>query len=83
MQKDPKGKTYTSTDGKFERIFVSVGNPDGSILTYDGWRNTTNEAKPVSLTIDPQEETIGLANTAKGDISCWTNLKNNKLYLLS
>jgi hypothetical protein len=30
--------------------------------------------------IDAEGESIGLANTAKGNISSWTNLKNNELY---
>ena len=42
IQKDPKGKSYTTAEGKFECTYVYVGNPDGTILTYVGWQNTTN-----------------------------------------
>ena len=80
MQKDPKGKTYSSAEGKFERTFVYVGNPDGSILTYVGWKNTTNPTKCVRFKLDAEEGSIGIVNTAKGEVGVWTNLKNNELY---
>ncbi len=80
VQKDPKGKSYTNAEGKFERTYVYVGNPDGIILTYVGWQNTTNPSKRILFKIDPEGEVSGLANTAKGNIGCWTNLKNNELY---
>lgn len=80
IRKDPKGKTYANAEGKFEQAYVYVGNPDGTILTYVGWQNTTNPSKRSLFKIDPEGETVGLANTAKGNISCWTNLKNNELY---
>lgn len=80
IQKDPKGKSYTTSEGKFERTYVYVGNPDGAILTYVGWQNTTNPSKKTLFKIDPEGEVAGIANTAKGTISCWTNLKNNELY---
>ena len=80
IRKDPKAKTYTTAEGKFERAYVHVGNPDGSILTYVGWKNTTNPSQRSLFKIDPEEEAVGLSNTAKGNISCWTNLKNNELY---
>ena len=80
IQKDPKGKSYTTAEGKFERTYVYVGNPDGTILTYVGWQNTTNPSKKSLFKIDPEGEVAGIANTAKGTISCWTNLKNNELY---
>ncbi len=80
VQKDPKGKAYTTSEGKFERTSVQIGNPDGSILTYVGWYNSSDLSKPALFKIDPEEEALGLANTAKGMISCWTNLKNNALY---
>lgn len=80
MEKDPKGKTYSSSDGKFERTFAYVGNPEGSILTYVGWRNVTNPSKPILFKIDAEMECAGIANTARGDIGAWTNLKNNELY---
>jgi YD repeat-containing protein len=80
MQKDPEAKTYTDGKGTFERYYVYVGNPDGSILTYVGWKNITNPLKRTLFKIDAEAETVGLANTAKGNISGWTNLKNNELY---
>jgi RHS repeat-associated protein len=80
IRKDPKSKPYTTAEGKFERAYVYVGNPDGTILTYVGWQNTTSSSKRSLFKIDPEEETVGLCNTAKGNISCWTNLKNNELY---
>ncbi len=80
MQKDPEGKTYSSAEGTFERTFVYVGNSNGSILTYVGWRNITNPTKPVLFEIDVEIESAGIANTARGNLGAWTNLKNNKLY---
>lgn len=80
IQKDPKSKSYSSAEGKFERTCVYVGNPDGTILTYVGWQNTTNPSKKSLFKIDPEGEVAGIANTAKGAISCWTNLKNNELH---
>ena len=80
IQKDPKVKPYTTAEGKFERAYVYVGNQDGTILTYVGWQNTTNLSKRSLFKINPEEETIGLSNTAKGNISSWTNLKNNELH---
>lgn len=80
IQKDPKGKSYTNAEGKFERTYAYVGNPDGTILTYVGWQNTTNPSKKSLFKIDPEGEVVGIANTAKGTITCWTNLKNNELY---
>ncbi|MGB7128510.1 MAG: RHS repeat-associated core domain-containing protein [Candidatus Rhabdochlamydia sp.] len=80
MQKDPKGKTYSSAEGTFERTFVYVGNSNGSILTYVGWRNITNPTKRSLFEIDAEIESAGIANTARGNVGAWTNLKNNKLY---
>lgn len=80
MQRDSKGKTYTTPEGKFERTYVYVGNPEGTILTYVGWLNTSNPSKRILFKIDPEGESAGIANTAKGNINCWTNLKNNELY---
>jgi len=79
VQKDPCGKNYSTAEGKFERTFVYVGNPDGSILTYIGWKNASSPKKAF-FKIDAESETVGIANTAKGTISSWTNLKNNELY---
>ena len=80
MQKDPTGDAYTSAEGTFERTYATVGNPDGSILTYVGWRNSIGSTKRILFSIDPEEDAIGLANTAKGEICARTNLKNNELY---
>lgn len=81
VQRAPKGRgTFTTAEGKFERTYVYVGNPDGVILTYVGWVNTSNPSRRTLFTIDPEEEAVGLVNTAKGNISSWTNLKNNELY---
>lgn len=79
IQKDPKGKTYTTGEGKFEKTYVHVGNPDGTILTYVGWQNASNPKRSL-FKIDPEEGSLGLCNTAKGNISSWTNQKNNELY---
>jgi RHS repeat-associated protein len=80
MQKDPKGKSYSSAAGRFERTLVYVGNPDGSVLTYVGWKSTLDVTKNILFTLDAEAEVVGLTNTAHGDINCWTNLKNNELY---
>lgn len=79
-QKDLKAKTYSSSEGTFERTFAYVGNPDGSILTYVGWKNLTNPSKRILFKLDPEEACMGMANTARGDVGAWTNLKNNALY---
>jgi len=79
IQKDPRGKSYSTAEGKFERTFAYVGNLDGSTLTYVGWKNASS-SKRALFKIDVEGESVGLANTAKGNISSWTNLKNNELY---
>lgn len=83
IQKDPKGKTCTTGEGKLEYTYVFVGTPEGSILTYSGWHNSSNSKSRTLFKIDPEEEMVGLSNTARGNISCWTNLKNNELYFNS
>jgi RHS repeat-associated protein len=80
MQKDPQGQHCVTTEGKFERTVVYLGNPDGSILTYVGWRNLTHPNKRVLFKIDAETECSGIANTAKGDVGAWKNLKNHELY---
>jgi RHS repeat-associated protein len=80
VQKDSKWKTYTTSEGKFERTHVYVGTPEGSILTYLGWQNTSNPKIISSFKIDLEERLLGVANTARETINAWTNLKNNKLY---
>lgn len=56
-------------------IRAYVGNPDGAILTYTGRPNDCSKRLLCNLDV-----VTGLANTAKGKISSWTNLKNNVLY---
>jgi len=78
VQKDPKGKTYTTVEGKFERTYAYLGTTDGSILTYVGWQNS---AKATSLfKLDIGESVLGVANSARGSINAWTNLKNHALH---
>ena len=78
VQKDPKGKTYTTAEGKFERTYIYAGTPEGSTLTYVGWPNTA-EATSL-LKVDVEERLPGVTNSARGAINAWTNLKNNELY---
>lgn len=80
IQKDPKGKTYKTGEGTFEYTYVFVGTPEGSILPYTGWYNSSSKDRVV-FKIDAEGELLGLANTARGNISAWTNLKNNELSL--
>lgn len=80
VEKDPKNECYSTAEGKFERTFVYVGSPEGSILTYVGWKNVTQSTKGVLFKIDAEIDNRGISNTARGDISAWTNLKNNELY---
>lgn len=80
MQKDPKAKTRSSEEGTFERMLVYVGNPDGTIFTYTGWRDISHPSKRIRFKISTEEDCIDIANTAKGDIGAWTNPKNNELY---
>jgi len=79
VQKDSKGRIQTPAEGELEYFSVCVGNPEGSILTYEGWLNAKNPKRTL-LKIETSGEVIGIANTAKGNISSWTNLKNNELY---
>lgn len=79
LRKDPKGKNYTTGEGKFEYIYTFAGTPEGSILTYAGWHNTAGSTRSL-LKVNAEREALGLANTARGTINAWTNLKNNELY---
>ena len=63
-----------------KKFSVDVGHSDGSILTYQFLRHDRNYDL---FTIDVEEEMLGVVNTAKGDISGWTNLRNNELYFYS
>lgn len=79
VQKDPKGKSIAIAGGRAERTFVHVGDTTGSILTFCGWKNPMSEERSVFI-IDNKIESSSISNTARGNISSWTNLKNNKLY---
>ena len=83
IRKDPKGKAYTTGEGKFEYTYVFAGTPEGSILTYVGWHNPSSQKNRTLFKIDVEEKTLGLTNTARGNINAWTNLKNNELYFNS
>ena len=80
VHKDSKGKTYTTSEGKFDRTYVRVGTDEGSILTYIGWQNTTHPHNSSLFKVDVDEKVFPLANTARGKPHAWTNQKNNKLY---
>lgn len=80
IDKDPKGKTYSTPEGKFDRSYVRVGTDEGSILTYIGWQNTTNPRAKSLYTVDIDGKIFNLTNTARGAPHSWTNQKNNQLY---
>ncbi len=79
IHKDQKAKSYTTEEGKFEYVHIYAGTQEGCILTYVGWLNTMG-SKRALFKIDVEEEIFGFANTARGTINAWTNLKNNELY---
>ncbi len=79
IQKEALAKTYTTAEGKFDYIHILIGTDEGSLLTYAGWRNTTNPNARSLFKVD----LLGLANTARGNINALTNLKNNELYFNS
>lgn len=72
-------RSYTTAEGKFQYTHVLVGTPEGSILTYAGWKNTTHPNTRSSFKIDVEKELFGIANTARENINTWTNLKNQEL----
>ena len=80
IQKEARPKTYTTTEGKFDYTHILIGTNEGSILTYAGWKNTTNPDARSLFKVDVEGSLLGLANTARGNINAWTNLKNNQLY---
>ncbi|NGX47001.1 MAG: tRNA nuclease WapA [Chlamydiae bacterium] len=80
VQKDSKKKTFSSAEGKFDRTYVNVGMAEGSILTYVGWQNTTNEKAKALFKVDVDDQIFCMANTARGNTHAWTNQKNNELY---
>jgi len=61
----------------FDHVFV--GTTEGSIVTYSREKNA-NHSNILSLFKINSEQIYGLSNCAKGDISSWSNLKNNELY---
>ncbi|MCH9633990.1 MAG: hypothetical protein S4CHLAM7_07240 [Chlamydiae bacterium] len=73
------GESYTTHEGKFELTHIYVGTDRGSILKFTGWKNVTNPQNTSTFYIDPEEEFLGIANTAHGKASSWTNIKNYKL----
>ena len=80
VQKDPKGKTYSTSEGKFDRTYVRVGTDEGSILTYVGWQNTSNAKSRSLYKVDVDDRVFSMANNARGNPHSWTNQKNNELY---
>jgi RHS repeat-associated protein len=78
--KDSLPRTYTTAEGKFDYTHISIGTNEGSILTYAGWQNTTNSNARSLFKVDVEGDLLGLANTARGSVNAWTNLKNNELY---
>lgn len=80
VEKDPKGKTYSTSEGKFDRTYVRVGTDEGSILTYVGWQNTSNGNSRSLFKLDVDDRVFSMANNARGNPHSWTNQKNNELY---
>ncbi len=80
VQKEALARTYTSAEGKFDYTHILIGTNEGGVLTYTGWRNTTNPQGRSLFKVDVEGDLLGLANTARGSINAWTNLKNNQLY---
>ena len=80
LQNDPKGKFYTTSEGRFDKVHVYVGTSEGSILTYKGWQNSSNPVAKSLFHIDMGKKALGITNTARGSITAWTNLKNHQLY---
>jgi YD repeat-containing protein len=79
MQKDPKGESCSTAEGNFEKFYAYVGSSDGSILTFVSWKNNDHPEAKLRFRIDPQDGSLGIANTARRSISAWTNQKNHEL----
>jgi RHS repeat-associated protein len=79
VYKDPQARTYTTAEGKFDYTYISLGTNEGSILLYAGWQNITNPNATSLFKAEVEGALLGVANTARGNISAWTNLKNNEL----
>ncbi|MBX7067451.1 MAG: hypothetical protein K1X28_09485 [Parachlamydiales bacterium] len=80
VEKTTPPKSYTTADGTFDYTRILVGTNEGSILTFVGWQNTTNRDSRSQFKIDIEGDLLGMANTARGNINAWSNLKNNQLY---
>ena len=80
VQKDPKGKTYSTPEGKYDLTYVRVGTNEGSILTYIAWQNTSHAKSRTLYKVDVDDQLFSIANNARGNPHSWTNQKNNQLY---
>ena len=76
--KAEQSKTYTAADGTFEELQVVIGTELGNPVTYSGWQNMTNPGIRSTFKL----KNASIANTARKDISAWTNQKNNQLTFL-
>ncbi len=70
---------YTTSEGKFEWCHIVVDTEKGDTLSYAAWVNVSTTSDPVLFEI---EENLcrGLANSARKEITAWTNQKNNRIY---
>lgn len=71
--------SYFTDEGEFKLTHIYVGTPEGSILKFTGWQNVTNLKVGSTFFIEPEEEFLGIVNTARGTLSSWTNIKNYKI----
>ncbi|MDE3046679.1 MAG: hypothetical protein KGJ02_08600 [Verrucomicrobiota bacterium] len=62
IQKEALAKTYTTAEGKFDYTHILIGTNEGSILTYAGWKNTTNPDARSLFKVDVEGSLLGLAN---------------------
>ncbi|MCB1075530.1 MAG: hypothetical protein KDK59_08365 [Simkania sp.] len=62
-----------------ENVYAYVGNSEGCILAYKSSK-PLNSSTPTQFYPDIENQLQGLANTARGNITSWTNRKNNTLY---
>ncbi|HNA61578.1 MAG TPA: RHS repeat-associated core domain-containing protein [Rhabdochlamydiaceae bacterium] len=79
VQKDPSRGQYTTAEGIFEYTLIHALTDKGDPLRFAAWHNVTNPSVQSLFELDV-ESCPGLANTAKGEISAWTNQKNDKIY---
>jgi RHS repeat-associated protein len=79
VKQDSKRKSYSTSEGIFERTYVRIGTDEGSILTFIGWQNTTNLETTI-YKVDAEGETYSMANSARGHPQASSNQKNNTLY---